>query len=61
MKKKMLLLDNKIHQFIGGNAARINAKKINSPSELWKNDLPVIVLRKFEKKAGWFNRFFDYR
>jgi hypothetical protein len=57
----MLKLDHKIHHIVGGNASRINAKRIHAPARDGDSELNEAMLKQFHKKAGWFNRVLGYR
>lgn len=52
--------DNENH-ILGGNASRINAKKINKQDDAWLKNLDKEILNKFNSKAKWFNLLMGYK
>ena len=52
--------ENENH-ILGGNASRINAKKIQPQDDKWLINLDKNQLRMFNIKAGWFNRLIGYK
>jgi hypothetical protein len=56
----MLRLDRKTNHMICGNPSRINAKKVEKPSQKWRLELDSGLLRLFNKKAGFLNRYLGY-
>lgn len=56
----MLRLDRKTNHMICGNPSRINAKKIEKPSEKWRIEMGGDLVRLFNKKAGFLNRYLGY-
>jgi hypothetical protein len=56
----MMCLGKKTKHMIGGNPSRINATEIIKPEAEWKYKLDKDLLRLFNKKAGFLNRYFGY-
>ncbi len=55
-----LNLDEGINHILGGNASRMNAKKINRRDDAWVNKLDKNMLKTFNIRAGWFNKLMGY-
>lgn len=60
-EKSMINFKTITHHNIAGNPTRINKGDIQSPSKKWKKNLSEDILDLFEKKAGFLNRYFDYK
>lgn len=56
----VLNLGDGINHILGGNASRVNAKKINKRDDAWVNKLDKKMLRTFNITAGWFNKLMGY-
>lgn len=52
--------ENENH-ILGGNASRINAKKIQKQDDAWLKNLDKEILNNFNRKARWFNKLMGYR
>jgi hypothetical protein len=52
--------ENENH-ILGGNASRINAKKIKKQDDAWLKNLDKEILKKFNRKAKWFNQLIGYK
>lgn len=59
-EENMLKLDNKVHHIAGGNASRINARRIRPPQRGGKIRLDDALLKYFQRKAGRLNRRLGY-
>ncbi|MBZ0183572.1 MAG: sulfotransferase [Melioribacteraceae bacterium] len=59
-EEKALFLDENENHILGGNASRINARRIKKQDEAWRKNLDKSLLKVFSKKAGWFNKFLGY-
>lgn len=53
-------LDKNENHILGGNASRMNAKKVNKSDEAWKTNLDPKALKAFNLKAGWFSKIMGY-
>lgn len=51
--------DNENH-ILGGNASRINAKKIRKQDDAWRTNLNKSLITKFNRRAGWLNKLIGY-
>lgn len=58
--KVLNLGDNKNH-ILGGNASRINAKKIVNQEEAWRYNLDKHMLKKINRHAAWFIKLMGYK
>jgi hypothetical protein len=56
----ILDLSQNENHMMGGHPARINAKKINPPSEVWREKLPKEMQDIFQSKAGRLNKHLGY-
>jgi len=52
--------ENENH-ILGGNASRINAKKIKKQDDAWLENLDKEILNKFNRRAKWFNQLMGYK
>lgn len=57
----ILELEKNESHILGGNSSRINAKKIKKQDDAWRMNLPEDLLRKFNNRAGWFNKILGYQ
>ena len=60
-EEKALDLGGNVNHILGGNSSRINAKKIQKQDDTWREKLNNDLLKKFNRKAGWFNRLIGYK
>ena len=60
-EKTVLNLGENENHIMGGNASRINAKKIKKHDDAWKSNLELKLLKMFNVKAGWFNKLIGYK
>lgn len=67
-KKNNLLYENSVlnlgineNHIMGGNASRMNAKKIKKQDEAWRSNLDKNILENFSNRAGWFNKILGYK
>lgn len=49
------------NHMLGGNTSRINAKRIKKQDDAWRTNLDDNLLKKFNKRAGWFNKLIGYK
>ena len=49
------------NHILGGNASRINAKRIKKQDDAWRTNLDDNLLKKFNTRAGWFNKLIGYK
>ena len=59
-EETVLNLGKNENHILSGNASRINAKKIKRQDDKWQNNLDKVILGKFNKRAGWFNKLLGY-
>jgi len=60
-EKSVLDLGENENHILGGNASRINAKKIKKQDDAWRRNLDKTLLKMFNRKAGWFNKLIGYK
>jgi len=55
-----LNLGDQENHILGGNASRMNAKKINKIDDAWRTNLDKKTVKKFNSRAGWLNKIVGY-
>lgn len=60
-EKSALNLGENENHILGGNASRINAKKIKKQDDAWRSNLDKDLLNMFNLRAGWFNGLIGYK
>lgn len=56
----VLILNEKKNHIMGGNSSRINANEIRKQDDTWVENLDKEILKKFNRRAGWFNVLMGY-
>ena len=60
-EEAVLNLGGNENHILGGNASRINAKKIRKQDEDWKKRMDKKMIKKFNNRAGLFNIILGYK